>query len=256
MTRVSNLRCVTRWLEACAAMEIVPLGDSALLLRLESDFEKDPARTLESILDATQRLKSAQIPGVIEFVPAYTTIAVFFDLVRMIDAGAPIDDVVGWLTTKIETVLRGVSKKKRSQAISRLVEIPVCYDSEFGFDLEEVARRANISSAEVIQLHTAAEYRVHCVGFTLGFGFLGGLDAKLATPRRATPRTEVPAGSVAIGGKQTGVYPIRSPGGWNVIGRTPLRMFDVEREPPTLLHAGDRVRFRSINRSEFDSLGK
>ncbi len=241
MTRVSNLRCVTRRLEACAAMEIVPLGDSALLLRLESDFEKDPARTLESILDATQRLKSAQIPGVIEFVPAYTTIAVFFDLVRMIDAGAPIDDVVGWLTTKIETVLRGVSKKN---------------DSEFGFDFEEVARRANISSAEVIQLHTAAEYRVHCVGFTLGFGFLGGLNAKLATPRRATPRTEVPAGSVAIGGKQTGVYPIRSPGGWNVIGRTPLRMFDVEREPPTLLHAGDRVRFRSINRSEFDSLGK
>jgi inhibitor of KinA len=237
-------------------MEIVPLGDSALLLRPESDFEKAPARALESILHATERLKTAQIPGLIELVPAYTTIALFFDLARVVDAGAPINEIVGWLTMKIETALRGASKKKQSQAISRLVEIPVCYDSEFGFDLEEVARRANVSLADVVQLHIRAEYRVHCVGFTPGFGFLSGLDAKLATPRRATPRTEVPAGSVAIGGKQTGVYPIQSPGGWNVIGRTPLRMFDVERKPPTLLHAGDRVRFRSITRSEFDSLGK
>ena len=237
-------------------MEIVPLGDVALLIRLPCDLEKAPEQTLESILDVRRRLEAAKIPGVVELVPAYTTIAVFYDPVRVADAGALSDDIVGWLRTRIEPILRGSSKRKAPKSSSRVVEIPVCYDKEFGFDLEEVAQRAKLSVGEVIQLHTGAAYRVHCVGFTPGFAFLDGLDAKLATPRRASPRTQIPAGSVAIGGKQTGVYPIRSPGGWNVIGRTPLRMFDVRSEPPTLLQAGDRVRFRSLTRAEFDSLGK
>jgi inhibitor of KinA len=235
-------------------MEIVPLGDSALLIRLQSDFENAPARALEDVLDSAQRLATEKIPGLIELVPAYTTIALFFDPTRVLEGAISNGSIIETLKANIETALRGPKKRKRVKTSGRAIEIPVCYDAEFGFDLEEVARHANLSSARTIQLHTAPEYRVHCVGFTPGFGFLGGLDPKLATPRRSTPRKEVPVGSVAIGGRQTGVYPICSPGGWNIIGCTPLRMFDVQREPPTLLQAGDRVRFRAITRDEFEEL--
>src|SRR5207237_3218780 len=115
-------------------------------------------------------------------------------------------------------------------------------------DLEHVARHERVRCKEVVDLDYGAEYRVHCLGFTPGFPFLGGLPGKIATPRRDIPRKEIPAGSVAIGGKQTGIYPIKSPGGWNVIGRTPLRLFDPEKDPPALLRAGDLVRFRAITR--------
>ena len=241
---------------AGAAMEVIPLGDSALLVRLEDDFDKPSYQSLGNVLDALRYLQAAQIPGVIDLASAYTTIAVFFDPVRVIEAGAPVAGVIDWLTARIQGALQKGSKRKQKKAESRLVEIPVCYEDEFGFDLGDVAQCANVSPQEVIRIHAAPEYRVACVGFTPGFGFLSGLDPKLATPRRATPRTDVPAGSVAIGGAQTGVYPIRSPGGWNIIGRTPLRMFDVRRDPPALLCAGDRVNFRSITGAEFDSLGE
>jgi inhibitor of KinA len=138
----------------------------------------------------------------------------------------------------------------------RPVEIPVCYDREFAPDLEEVARHAQISTKEVVDLHTGAEYRVACIGFVPGFPFLAGLPKTLATPRRATPRKEIPPGSVGIGGAQTGIYPLRSPGGWNLIGRTPLKLFEPAKDPPTVLCAGDRVRFRAITRQEFESLNE
>jgi inhibitor of KinA len=237
-------------------MEFDALGDSALLIRLENNFGQAPGETLEKILQALQRLENARIPGVREITPAYTTITVFFDAIALVENGAPVNDVVGWLREKVQGILRAPAKRRTRRAEMRMIEVPVCYDREFGFDLEELAQRANISPDDVARLHAAADYRVHCIGFTPGFGFLSGLHPKLATPRRATPRTDIPAGSVAIGGKQTGIYPIRSPGGWNIIGRTPLRMFDVEREPPTVLQTGDRVRFRAITRAEFDSLGK
>jgi inhibitor of KinA len=232
-------------------MEFVPLGDSALVIRLETDFRKSP----EHVLDALRELKSAQIPGVVDLAPAYATIALFFDPIRLVEAGAPREDVFGWLIAKIEKALSTRSKRKRKNTSARLVEIPVCYEDQFAPDLTEVAARAKISSQEVVQLHSGGDYRVECVGFTPGFGYLSGLDARLTTPRRASPRIEVAAGSVAIGGAQTGVYPLRSPGGWNIIGRTPRRMFDVNRDPPALLQVGDRVRFRAVTRTEFDSLG-
>ena len=134
----------------------------------------------------------------------------------------------------------------------RLVEVPVCYDVEFALDLELVAQHCGLSPNDVVARHAAARYDVRCVGFTPGFPFLGGLPAKLATPRRKSPRPAVPAGSVGIGGPQTGIYPLRSPGGWNIIGRTPLRLFDVTREPAALFRAGDRVHFFQIGRDEFE----
>ncbi|MGC1322903.1 MAG: 5-oxoprolinase subunit PxpB, partial [Candidatus Udaeobacter sp.] len=142
--------------------------------------------------------------------------------------------------------------RRRTAARSpRLTEIPVCYDAEFGLDLDRVAEHTKLSEREIVDLHSTREYRVACIGFVPGFTFLAGLPKNLATPRRGVPRKEIPPGSVGIGGAQTGIYPLRSPGGWNLIGRTPLKLFDPINDPPTLLCPGDRVRFRAITREEF-----
>jgi inhibitor of KinA len=232
-------------------MDITPLGDSALLVRVVENFDDAPENALNQVLAAQRNLEVAKIPGVIEIAPAYTTVAVFYNPARAVHGGAPAEDVVGWFEQRIrEAIFSKSSVPDRSK--SPPVDIPVCYDPEFGFDLEEVARRAGISSKQVVDLHRGAEYRVHCLGFTGGFAFLGGLPKELATPRRDVPRKEIPAGSVAIGGKQTGIYSIKSPGGWNVIGRTPLKLFDPQNNPPTHLRAGDRVRFRALTREEFE----
>ena len=177
----------------------------------------------------------------------------FFDPILASEGGAPIDSIFDWLTQKIKDVLAHRSSRKLTLPERDLVEIPVCYAADLALDLEEVARHGQLKIDEVIRRHSAAEYRVQCVGFTPGFPFLSGLAVELSTPRRASPRSRVPAGSVAIGGAQTGIYPLQSPGGWNIIGRTPLALFDVQRDPPVLLQAGDRLRFRPISREEFDS---
>ena len=132
-----------------------------------------------------------------------------------------------------------------------MVDIPVSYDGELGPDLGEVAARAGLTPEQVVALHTSGNYFVQAIGFAPGFAYLGGLPEKLHTPRRATPRTQVPAGAVGIGGALTGVYPLVTPGGWNLIGRTPLKMFDPSRAEPALVRAGDRVRFRAITAEEF-----
>lgn len=235
-------------------MEITPLGDSALVVRVR-DISADPDdESLRAVLGALERIKSAQIPGLLELASAYTTIGVFFDPARVMTAGDP-GAIFDSLAEQIGKAL-SQRRKNADEAANRLIEIPVCYDPEFAFDLDEVARQAALSPQEVVDLHRGAEYRVNCVGFTPGFPFLSGLPAKIATPRRPTPRKEIPVGSVAIGGKQTGVYPVKSPGGWNVIGRTPVRLFDPAKNPPALLRAGDRVRFCSITREEFAALQK
>ena len=224
-------------------MRIEPLGDSALLVRVveELDSEKTP----DAVLRATRKLERAAIPGVVEFVPAYTTIGVFFDPARTgLDA----------LGTEIEEALRKTEGGGSRAESESTIEVPVCYESEFAPDLRDVAWHAKLSLAEVVQRHSSAAYRVSCVGFSPGFPYLSGLPAELATPRRDSPRKRIPPGSVGIGGAQTGIYPSISPGGWNIIGRTPWRLFDVERKPAALFHAGDRVRFRRISREEFEQL--
>jgi inhibitor of KinA len=236
-------------------MEIVPLGDSALIVRVVADFARDPEASLDAVLAALRSLEAAAIPGVTELAPAYSTVSVFFDA-TLVEHAAPGQDACEWLRTKIESVLNVRSARSKKGVKAPLIEIPVCYDREFGLDLDDVARAAGLDEAEVIRRHSSAAYRVNCVGFIAGFPFMSGLPGELATPRRAAPRKEVPERSVAIGGAQTGIYPRNSPGGWNVIGRTPLRLFDVRREPPTILQAGDRVRFRKISREEFDAFSQ
>ncbi len=233
-------------------MRIEPLGDSALIVRVVDDFARDPEASLNAVLAALRSLEAAAIPGVTELAPAYSTVGVFFDVAEIAHA-APDFDPSDWLKTRIETVLKIHSAETEEHDETRLIEIPVCYDGEFAPDLDDIARSTGLDAAEVIERHSSAAYRVACVGFIAGFPFLSGLPSELATPRRSVPRKEVPAGSVGIGGAQTGVYPRTSPGGWNLIGRTPMRLFDVQYSPPTILQAGDRVRLRRISREEFDA---
>jgi inhibitor of KinA len=219
-------------------MKIEPLGDSALIVRVVDDFTENPDGALNAVLAAVGQLEAAKIPGVMEMAPAYTTIGVFYDPMR-VEPGPAGQSLFDALETRIRDVLN-----RSPLGGEPAVEMPVV----------EISGAAGLSEAEVIRLHASANYRVACVGFIAGFTFLSGLPPQLATPRRATPRQEVPAGSVGIGGAQTGIYPKKSPGGWNIIGRTPLRLFDVTKDPPTRLRAGDRVRFREISRQEFDTL--
>ncbi len=233
-----------------------PLGDSAVVVEIEAPATAKAGEFAQVLLMAQHALQRADLPGVIEIAPAYTTLGIFYDPLRIIATGVAPGEVLKWLQERIETILSRTKLAKRTKDRRRVVEIPVCYASEFGPDLADVTAHTGRSADEIIRLHAGADYLVQCLGFTPGFPFLSGLPEALATPRRDTPRTEVPAGSVAIGGKQTGVYPLPSPGGWNIIGRTPLHLFDPKREDPASLRAGDRVRFRPISRSEFDSLGE
>ena len=239
-------------------MEITQLGDSALIVRVRERFEDAPEETLDAVLRAFQQLQRASIPGIIELAPAYIAVAVFFDPIAIVKAGAKPDRVFDWLSERIYGVVAAGAHRGRRLRTAKehvpLVEVPVCYDAELAPDLDDVARHARISAKEVVDLHSSDEYRVACIGFVPGFPFLTGLPQKLATPRRSTPRKEIPPGSVGIGGAQTGIYPLKSPGGWNLIGRTPLRLFDPTKNPPVLLCAGDRVRFRVITRDEFQAL--
>jgi inhibitor of KinA len=238
-------------------MDIVPLGDSALVVRVRDQFEDAPEETLDEVLRLFQLLQLAAIPGVIELAPAYNSVAVFFDPLSVLKSSGAAEGIFDELATRIRSAITSVSRRRRHRTAAsapRLIEIPVCYDAEFGFDLNRVAEHTKLSEREIVDLHSAGEYRVACIGFVPGFTFLSGLPKNLATPRRDVPRKEIPAGSVGIGGAQTGIYPLRSPGGWNLIGRTPLRLFDPTKNPPTLLCPGDRVRFRAITREEFESL--
>ena len=213
-------------------MTIVPLGDSALVVAL-------PGEAAAHALAAA--LEREPPPGATDIVAAFATVTVFYDRPRA-EAAAQLHEKLAGLTAAVEG---GASPPPRT------VEIPVCYTGEHAPDLAAVAAHTGLSAAEVIALHAGAAYHVRAIGFAPGFPYLGGLPEKLATPRRATPRTHVPAGAVGIGGAQTGVYPLASPGGWNLIGRTPLRLFDPARTEPALLRAGDHVKFFSITPEKF-----
>ena len=221
-------------------MTFHPLGDSALTVDF-ADESSDRERLLARALSAAERLERANVAGVIDVTCAYESVAVFFDPTRI---GQDFEEKIGALVR---------SAGVRAPRKGRRMEIPVCYDDEFAFDLARVASQTSLTGDAIIALHSSTKYTVACIGFVPGFPFLAGLPDKLRVPRLESPRTKVPAGSVAIANAQAGIYPFESPGGWNVIGRTPLRLFRANENPPTLLRPGDRVRFRSITRDEFEA---
>ncbi len=206
-----------------------PLGDSSVLIHFSDEI--DLATNLRvHALDA--RLRLASIPGVIETVPAYSTILVHYDPLR-----TSYTEVATLLSEEIARQEQPAARK------SRRIEVPVQYGGEAGPDLPFVAESHHATPREVVRLHTGRDYTVFMMGFTPGFPYMGTLPQELATPRLQTPRTRVPTGSVGIAGSQTGIYPIDSPGGWQIIGRTSLRLFDPAADEPLLFAPGDTVRF-------------
>ena len=226
---------------------MVPLGDSAAYVEFSTTLDLD-------VNSVVQRLGlvilKRNVPWVRDVVPALGGLALHFHPDHAEFPAKPLEEALALVNDCMKPALAAKDNPGSE------VELPVCYEPEFALDLKEVAKKAQVSPDEVASLHAAAEYRVLMMGFAPGHAYMGGLDAKLSVPRRATPRAVVPSGSVAIANDQTVVYPYAISGGWSVIGRTPLRVFDATREAPSLFGNGDRVRFRPISRAEFESLSR
>ena len=222
------------------APHLQPMGDSAFIVRFgESISPEVHAR----VAGALRALDSAREPWVVDIVPGYASLMVLYDALRALP-----EEVHQWL----EETLPRAQPEPPSR---RVIEVPVWYHPSVGPDLEPLAREKQLSVEELIALHTAPEYLVYMLGFRPGFPFLGGLDPRLFSSRLPTPRVAVPAGSVGIGGQQTGISPVRSPGGGRLLGRTPLRLFAPGSEPPFAVAPGDRLRFVSIPEERYRTLG-
>lgn len=219
-------------------MQLSALGDDAVVIEWDGPADEE---TLAKVRAAVAALEADPPMGVVEWVPAFTSLTVSYDVTRIADYEA----------FGREVLQRAGRTVSRAAVKARTITIPVCYGGEQGPDLVTVARHAGLTERQVVQLHTAETYTVGAIGFQPGFPYLIGLSEKLHTPRRNTPRKAVPRGSVAIGGAQTGVYPWESPGGWNLIGQTPMTLFNAAENEPALLRVGDRVKFKPITTEEF-----
>jgi inhibitor of KinA len=222
-----------------------PLGDSGIVVKMGDCIDR---KAHEKVMALSGYLEEHPFEGMIEIVPSFTTVAVFYDPIRLFNLGAlfPYE----WVLAKLKEIVSQFSNGKLKEA--RVIEIPVCYGDEFGPDLVDVAKHNDLTTDEVIRIHSEADYLVYMIGFAPGFPYLGGMDKRIITPRRRSPRLTIPEGSVGIGGVQTGIYPIESPGGWQLIGKTPLSLFRSGEDSPSLLRAGDIVRFRPITREAYD----
>ncbi len=221
--------------------KILYAGDSAVIVEFGDSIDM---KTNAKVQQLRRYIECAQLGGIVEMVPTYRSLAVYFDPVEVEDVGPFFERL---------KILAQKTKGEISEGGLTIV-IPVCYGGEFGPDMGNVVNHTGLTEEEIIRRHTAPDYYCYMLGFTPGFSYLGGMDETLATPRLKEPRKAIPAGSVGIAGKQTGIYPIESPGGWQLIGRTPLRLFDPEGEPPFLIDAGMWVRFQSIAKEEYDEI--
>lgn len=220
--------------------ETYPYGDSALTILFGEEISETAYVRVRGLLAA---LEADPPEGMRELIPAYNSLLVVYDPEKT-DFSA-LDRAVRSRAALLEVA---------TETKTRIVRIPVCYEAPHAMDLEEVARHTGLSTDEVVSIHSSGTYLVYMLGFTPGFPYLGGMDGRIAAPRRASPRTRIPAGSVGIADRQTGIYPQDSPGGWNIIGRTPAVLFDPARTPPSLLEAGLSIRFRPIPARDFEDL--
>jgi inhibitor of KinA len=223
-----------------STFRVVEAGDSALVVEFEERI--DPAVNAR-VVALADRLRVEPVAGVRDVVPAFRSVAVYFDPLR-----TSYDALVG----RLEREAAAPDLPARPQL--DVIRVPVCYGGELGPDLGDVARFAGMTESAVVDVHTGPTYFVFMLGFAPGMAYLGVVDGRIAAPRRGTPRVRVPRGSVGIAGEQTGIYPAETPGGWQIIGRTPLRPFNLARPSPFLMKAGDLVSFYAIDRAEFDRL--
>ena len=222
------------------APKIMFSGDTSINVVFENVISETINR---QVLAIAKLVESQHINGLLDIIPAYRAVTFVFDPL-VIDIVA----FQNFLRTQLEQQIN-----IDTNSDSRLYHVPVLYDETVGLDLLEVAKYHDLTVADVIRLHTSHTYRIYMLGFLPGFAYLGGLDEKLHTPRKETPRLRIPAGSIGIAGQQTGYYPVVSPGGWQIIGQTPLVVFDANR-PEISIHAGDRVRLYAIDKYEFQQL--
>ncbi|PAE17897.1 allophanate hydrolase [Virgibacillus sp. 7505] len=220
-----------------------PLGDTGIQLVFGQTISEE---TNQKIRLFAELLKAEQIEGIIEWVPAYTTLSIFYrpDKVRY-----------QALLEKLERLYENI-QGGAAEAASLVYEIPTYYGGEAGPDLNFVADHNGLSVEDVIRIHSSQDYLIYMMGFVPGFPYLGGMSEEIATPRRSDPRPKIAAGSVGIAGSQTGVYPLETPGGWQLIGQTPLKLYDPEREQPILLTSGSYLRFVPISKEEYDSIAE
>ena len=224
---------------------IFPLGDSALTI----DFGNTINETInKEVLALFHSLKQQDFPGIKEMIPAYSSLSIFYDVPALRQNIPSKISVYEWMKEKLENLLRTAILTEAVEG--RRIRMPVCYNNEYGTDMNKLAEMKNLSKEEIIQLHTGIKYRVYMLGFLPGFPYLGKTDKRIAAPRKNQPEL-VMSGSVALAGRQTGIYPMNSPGGWYVIGRTALKLFDVQKKDVTLLKPGDEVEFFSITKEEY-----
>ena len=220
-----------------ADLRFVPAGDKAFVIELGDGISPEINRSVHNLLLSIEK---QGIPGILDMVPTYRSILINYDPLTL--PPNELEERVRELTQDLD---------ETPPAASRVVELPTSYGGEHGSDLGHVAEHNGLTEEEVIALHSGTDYLVYMMGFTPGFTYLGGMSEKIATPRLQTPRTAIPAGSVGIAERQTGVYPIESPGGWQLIGRTPVRLFDPSKQPPVIAEPGDYIRFVPVSPEEY-----
>lgn len=235
-------------------VKLLPLGDCAIVIELSNSIN---IQTHQKIKALCSYLDEHPFEGMIEYIPAFTTITIVYDPLRIYNSNNNLyserinkESPYLIVSSIVKRILTLVDKEVKDK--TQVVEIPVCYGGEFGPDLEYVAKHNNITPEEVINIHASGEYLVYMIGFAPGFPYMGGMSDKIATPRRKSPRLLIPEGSVGIAGEQTGIYPIGTPGGWQLIGRTPVALFRPKEDIPSLLRAGDIIKFKAISRQEYD----
>lgn len=232
--------------------ELLPLGDSAVIIRLGDVMEEQLQRKVTALMAC---LGQQPFSGMIECVPAFVSVTVHYHPLEVLKSRLPIEcehatvyeTVCGRLQLLLSQMRLSDSDVERS-----IIEVPVCYGGLFGEDLSFVAEHNGMTEEEVIKIHTSATYLVCMIGFAPGFPYLSGMSERIAAPRQSSPRTIIPRGSVGIAGGQTGIYPISTPGGWQLIGRTPLELFRPEQTIPSLLRAGDYVKFKPISNEQYE----
>lgn len=215
-------------------------GDRALVIEFGDSIEEQINAKIRSL---TLAMEKEGIIGIIETIPTYRSLMIIYE---------PMIIELDELIDKVKSIETKMDEMKLPDA--KVIEIPTLYGGEYGPDLEFVAEHNKISIDEVIKIHTSMDYLIYMIGFTPGFPYLGGMDDKIAAPRLQTPRNKIPVGSVGIAGSQTGIYPIESPGGWQLIGRTPVKLYDAYRKHPVLLNAGDYIKFVQIDEEEYKNI--
>jgi inhibitor of KinA len=233
--------------------KILPFGESAILIEFGQGIHPEIHHRVKVL---TEYLDTYPLPGMIEYVSAFSSVTIFYNPLEV--KKMHVERIEGQVLLSFEILaplLREIIAELGDGVdyTPRTVEIPVCYGGEFGLDLEYVAEYNKLTVDEVIRIHASSQYLVYMIGFAPGFPYLGGMPEAIATPRRQSPRMSIPAGSVGIAGMQTGVYPIATPGGWQLIGNTPLELFRPHENPPSLLQSGDCIRFYPISRKEYEA---